>query len=148
MDEKKPKLSGGGPYRRKPIYDGLRAAQMAIERATGKSIAEIARTFEVSVGQVHKALTAAQEAGFVEHFRHLGYDRLMTKAYAVYEAHLDMGDLDAARDIAFGLNVLRKESREGKLKEKAVTTLEEYRAQKNAAQPEDFTRDNPKEEVH
>ena len=116
-------------------YDSLRGAAMVIEHLAGKSIADIAKAYEVTIGEVHRTLDGAQEAGWVEHFRSLGYDKLMSKALAVYEARLDMGDIDAARDIAFGLGVLKKETKEAKIKEKAITTLDEYRATRT--EPED-----------
>lgn len=109
--------------------DGLRAAAMAIERAAGRSIAEIARSYDVTPGTVKKYLSTAEEMGVVEHLRSTIFNRLGGKILAVYEAHLDMGNLDAARDLANGLGILKKSAADGKTT-KIIDTLDAYREER------------------
>jgi DNA-binding Lrp family transcriptional regulator len=106
----------------------LRAGMMAIDRAMGQSISDIAATYKVSNATVKAYLSAAEEEGFIDHYRRSMYDRLGSKVLAVYEAHLDQGSLSAARDLAQGLGILQNAP--PKIKEKSITTLAEWRAEK------------------
>lgn len=126
--EEKKSFKSPGRGAQKGKVEGLRAGMMAIDRALGMSISEIAKTFEVSPATVKNYLSSAEEEGFVDHYRKSMYDRLAPKVLAVYEAHLDQGSLQAARDLAQGLGILRNSSPEKK--EKAITTLEGWRASK------------------
>lgn len=116
--------------KKKEKVEGIRSAMMAIDRAMGMSIAEIAKTFEVSTGKVKQALNEVEEQGFVEHYRKTAFDRLAPKVLAVYEAHLDQGNLQAARDLAQGLGILQSTTSK-KTQEKAITTLAEWRREKD-----------------
>lgn len=108
----------------------LRGALMAIEQALGVPVKDIAERYQVSAGTVRRALDSAEAEGLVEHFKSLVFERLIGKALAVYEAHLDMGNLDAARDVAFGLGVLLKDPSKGKDAPKPIETLAAYRAER------------------
>ena len=123
LDQKAP-LSA----KKKAKVEGIRASMMAIDRAMGRSIADIAQDFKVSPSTVKLYLTEAEEEGFVDHYRRMAYDRLGAKVLAVYEAHLDQGNLQAARDLAQGLGILRNSSPQ--TKEKSITTLAEWRKDK------------------
>jgi transposase len=109
--------------------EGVRASMMAIDRAMGMSIKEIAEDFKVSPATVKSYLSTAEEEGFIDHYRRAMYDRLAPKVLAVYEAHLEQGSLQAARDLAQGLGILQNSP--PKAKEKAITTLAEWRAEKD-----------------
>lgn len=102
---------------------------MAIERAMGVPIKDIAERYGMAPGSVKRSLSSVEESGLIEHFRTLVYERLVSKALAVYEAQLDMGNLEAARDIAFGLGVLQKDPLKTKAV-KAIDTLAAYRAER------------------
>jgi DNA-binding Lrp family transcriptional regulator len=108
----------------------LRGALVAVERAMGVPLSEIAKKYHISTETAKRYLDTAQEAGFIEHFRALIYERLVGKAMAVYEAKLEMGDLEAARDIAFGLGVLNKNPGKGTSEPKPIDTLAAYRAER------------------
>lgn len=118
--------------KKKAKITDLRAGMMAIDRAMGKSITEIADTYRCSNDKVKQYLSAAEEEGFIDHYRRSMYDRLGSKVLAVYEAHLDQGSLAAARDLAQGLGILH--TAPPKAKEKAITTLAEWRAEKEEDQ--------------
>jgi DNA-binding Lrp family transcriptional regulator len=108
--------------------DNLRGALIAVERAMGVPLKDLAEKYKVSPAGVKRYLDQAEESGLVEHFRSLIYERLMGKALAVYEAKLEMGDLDAARDVVFGLGVLQKNPVKPGDMAKAIDSLAEYRA--------------------
>lgn len=109
----------------------LRTALIAIEKAMGRPVAEIAQKYKVSTDNVKKHLDLAVESGFIDHYRALLYDQLAPKVIAVYEAHLTMGSLEAARDLAFGLGILQKTTPEvTKLKGRIVDSLDAYRAER------------------
>lgn len=110
--------------------EGLRAGMMAIDKALGKSIPEIAKDFGVTRADVKRYITEAEESGFVDHLRLTAFERLAGKALAVYDARLDMGDLDAAKDIAFGLGILKKDNKPIGDSKKVVDTLAAYRQQR------------------
>jgi hypothetical protein len=106
----------------------LRTALIAIERAMGKPIGEIAQKYELSRGVVTKELSLAEESGILDAFKRLAYDRLVSPALAVYDAQLALGNLEAARDVAFGLGIFQKTPDASKFKGKAMDTLDAYRS--------------------
>jgi len=84
---------------RKAAEDTMQAAQgtlMAVHRMLGKNLEEIAKAFEVSQETV---LQITQD---------LIKTRLLPKAIAVYENHLDNDSLDAARDVMRGTGSLQQ----------------------------------------
>jgi DNA-binding Lrp family transcriptional regulator len=93
------------------------------------SIKDIAEQYRISPSNVKEYLSLAEEEGFVEHYRKMMYDRLGAKVLAVYDAHLDQGNLQAARDIATGLGIFQ--TAKPQVKEKAITTLAEWREEKD-----------------
>lgn len=108
----------------------LRTALIAIEKAMGRSVKEISEKYRVSPEGVKRALELATETGFIDHYRALLYDNLAPKVLAVYEAHLTMGSLEAARDLAFGLGILQKNGDAQKVKGRIIDTLDAYRAER------------------
>jgi DNA-binding Lrp family transcriptional regulator len=107
----------------------LRAALMAIEAAVGKSVKDIAAKYQVSTLTVRRDLSLAAESGFIDHYKALAHEGLVPTSLAVYEAHLQMGNLDAARDILYGLGVLQKAPADAsKFKSAAIDSLDAYRA--------------------
>lgn len=86
-----------------------RAKLIATDRlVSGATIAELAQSYGVGAGTVRSALNLAERAGFYEAVEKALLERLLPKALAVYETHLDRGSLDAARDIAYGVGALKK----------------------------------------
>ena len=107
----------------------LRAALMAIEAAMGRSVKDIATKYQVSPLTVRKDLSLAAESGFIDHYKALAHEGLVPTSLAVYEAHLQMGNLEAARDILYGLGVLQKVPTDAtKFKNTAIDSLDAYRA--------------------
>jgi DNA-binding Lrp family transcriptional regulator len=133
IDQKKPTRKGRKGTNPKASEEakvkGLRAGMMAIDKALGMSIKDIAEQYRISPSNVKEYLSLAEEEGFVEHYRKMMYDRLGAKVLAVYDAHLDQGNLQAARDIATGLGIFQ--TAKPQVKEKAITTLAEWREEKD-----------------
>lgn len=121
--------------KQKDKIQGLRAGMMAIDRAMGRSISEIAQEYHVTPQTVKSYLSSAEEEGFIDHFRRSMYDRLGGKVMAVYEAHLDQGSLVAAKDLAFGLGILT--TGPAKTKEKAIETLDQWRKEREPKEIKD-----------
>lgn len=124
MDDRQPP----GSQQQKKVAE-LRTALIAIEKAMGRPVKEIAEKYAISPAGVKKSLELAQQSGFIDHYRALLYDQLAPKVLAVYEAHLAMGSLEAARDLAFGLGILQKDST-GRMKDRIIDTLDAYRAER------------------
>jgi len=96
---------------RKAAEDTMQAAQgtlMAVHRMLGKNLEEIAKAFEVSQETVKKRLSLAREQEFLQITQDLIKTRLLPKAIAVYENHLDNDSLDAARDVMRGTGSLQQ----------------------------------------
>lgn len=109
--------------------EALRAGLIAIERAMGKSIKDLAAEYSISAAQVRRYLSSGEAEAMAEHYRALAYDRLAGKVMAVYEARLDLGDLEAARDLAFGLGILHKDPSKAQ-KDRVIETLDAYREER------------------
>lgn len=104
----------------------LRANLMAADRVLeNKSITELAREYHLSADRVKEHLAMAHASGFYQQFEALVLDKLVPPAMAVYEAHLQRGSLEAARDVLFGMGVLRKNPKD--LENPGVETIEAYR---------------------
>jgi DNA-binding Lrp family transcriptional regulator len=102
----------------------LRAMAIAADKLTsGKTIAELAAEYRISKASIRDSLTRADQAGFYDAYRGVILEKLMPKALATYEAHLDRGSLEAARDI---LAILSKAPQGAQ--DVDVTTIEAYRA--------------------
>lgn len=101
----------------------LRAMAIAADKlASGKTITELAEAYNMSRQAVRDALQRADQAGFYDEYRKAILVRLVPKALATYEAHLERGSLEAARDI---LQFLQKATQSPQ--EAAVDTIEAYR---------------------
>lgn len=135
-------VAGSRPHhltmRPSPQKDRLRALQgavMTVEKTLGASLKEIASTWGVSTGYVNSRLEEVSNAGFAQAFERALLERMVPQALAVYEAALGAGDLDAARDLLFGLGILRKDGKPlaGAAKpEDLVQSLDDYKARKAA----------------
>lgn len=122
-----------GPTQRggqKPLTDRkaaeFRRSLIAIERVLGRPVKEVAEKYRVRPGEVRKITSDLEKAGFYEAFEGVLLDIFVPKAFAVYEAQLDMGELSAARDILFGLGILRKDP-QPKVGDEIVESLTLYR---------------------
>ena len=110
----------------KRAEEHLRANLMAADRVLeNKSVTELARTYHLSPERVKEHLAAAHAGGFYQQFEALILDKLVPPAMAVYEAHLTRGSLEAARDVLFGMGILRKNPKE--TEHPGVETIEAYR---------------------
>jgi len=86
-----------------------RARLIAADRLiSGSSVADLAKSYGIGHKGVINALSLAERTGFYEDVEAIIASRLVSKAIAVYEMHLDRGSLEAARDVAFGVGALRK----------------------------------------
>lgn len=91
-----------------PEQQAAQAALMLTERLGGKTIGEIQQAFGVSRSTVHRRLNLAEQHGLLETAKAILLERLLPKALAVYDAALDDGEREIARDVIFGLGALRK----------------------------------------
>ena len=105
----------------------MRTALVALDAAAGSKVAEIAREYNIPESRVKQMLSLAEQEGFIEHFRRVGYEKLMGKVWAVYDLHLQAGNLQAARDLAYGLRILEQDKAGKDLKGQAVQTLDQWR---------------------
>lgn len=105
-----------------------RAKLIAAERViSGASIAKLAESYGIGTKGVKNALSLAERAGFYEQIEEAILSRLLPKALAVYEAHLDRGSLDAARDVAFGIGALKKNPTVEVQVGGGIETVDDYR---------------------
>lgn len=115
--------------------DELRMALIAIEHAMGQPLSRLAEKYHCSRAEVKRTLDVVAESGFLDHYRALTYDQLAPKALAVYEAQLALGNLEAARDILFGLGVLQKDGASAnRMKEKLIDSLDAWREARRVRQ--------------
>lgn len=105
----------------------MRTALVALDAAAGSKVTEIAREYNIPESRVKQMLSLAEQEGFIEHFRRVGYEKLMGKVWAVYDLHLQAGNLQAARDLAYGLRILEQDKVGKELKGQAVQTLDQWR---------------------
>lgn len=82
---------------------------MSFDAALGASTEQIARKYRLTTETTDKYLKEAAEYHFVEAFQGAIASQLGPLALAVYEQHLLGGNLEAARDILFGLGILGAE---------------------------------------
>jgi hypothetical protein len=85
-------------------------AQLALlARSVGTSIQEIADMFGVMPSTVSKDLKLAKASSPVlSKAIEIIAAKCVPKAIGVYDYHLDVGSLDAAHDVLFGMGVLRQ----------------------------------------
>ena len=104
------------PVGRQPTYKhavtgkdlAVRAQLMVTQKILGSSIKEIAEQFQVSKDTVNRALSLARKNDLYGIAEKIVMERLVPKALAVYDLELEAGNLDAARDVAHGTGVLKK----------------------------------------
>lgn len=95
--------------KQKAKEEEARAKLIAADRlVSGASIKALAESYGIGQARVRKALSLAEMAGFYDDIEQVILSRLLPKALAVYEMHLDRGSLDAARDVAYGIGALKK----------------------------------------
>lgn len=95
----------------KDLEKEVRNEALLAHRAMGRSIREIAKLFEVSHGTAHRWVKEAQQTEQLKKAKGIVGERLIPKALAVYDQKLEEGDLEAARDILFGVGVLSKQQK-------------------------------------
>lgn len=110
----------------KRAEEALRANLIAADKVLeNKSITQLAADYHLTPQRVKDHLALAHSSGFYQQFEALILDKLVPPAMAVYEAHLQRGSLEAARDVLFGMGILRKNPKE--LDNPGVETIEAYR---------------------
>ena len=115
----------------------FRAPLVAIERVLGASVKEIASRYAISTDTVLHDLERAEKDNFYAHFERLVLNQLVPRALAVYQGKLEEGDLAAARDVLFGMGVLRRdpESRSGG---DVIESLHMYRVRRAGIERQDL----------
>ena len=105
--------------------------QMLMERVSGKSIPDLAAQYNLPRRDVEALTQEGWETAVVESLKAQMMERLSTMVLAVYEQQLRMGSLEAARDIAMSIGLLRKEKsltiKAPVIQEKIVSSVEDYR---------------------
>lgn len=87
--------------------DLLRAELIAVDKLTsGMTVSELSAKYSLSPKAIRTSLSTAEREGFVERAQALIYERLISPALALYEQKILTGDLSAARDILFGMEIL------------------------------------------
>lgn len=114
----------------------LRGQLMAADRLLeNKSIKELAKDYQISPAAVREGLDLAYIRGFYDQMEQKVLQDLVPVAAAVYRAHLERGNLDAARDLLFGTGVLRKDHKgaQQRVEDAApVESIEAYRIVRQA----------------
>jgi DNA-binding Lrp family transcriptional regulator len=88
-----------------------RALVFMLERIKGKTLNQIAADYDCSQSTVRNYVDRARREGLIiNQARDLIQSKLLPLTLAVYEAHLNEGNLEAAQDILYGLGVLQKNS--------------------------------------
>lgn len=115
----------------------LRGTLMATDRLLeNKSIRELAENYKIAPKTVRAELDLAYAKGFRERVEALISERLVPAALAVYEAHLHRGSLEAARDLLFGIGVLKKDHKgSSEPADAPIVTLEAYRLSRTVPGP-------------
>lgn len=114
-------------HSQKRAEEHARANMMAADKVmVNKSISELAREYHLTPQRVKEHLDMALATGFYQKFEALILDKLVPPAMAVYEAHLERGSLEAARDVLFGMGILRKNPKDADAAP-GVETIEAYR---------------------
>lgn len=110
-----PKTPAGKTVKRSRLRNSVdkdsRATVFALERVAGKTINEIAETYNCHPSTVFKYQVRARERGLIINYaRTMIEDKLLPLTLAVYENHLTAGNLEAAQDILYGLGILQRNS--------------------------------------
>lgn len=112
----------------------VKAELLAVEKLTsGSTIKDLAKQYDMSSGAVSNALALADRNGFYERAEGLILGRLVSPALAVYEDRILRGDLEAARDVLFGMGILSKAPKAGGEGAEALS-IEAYRIVRAARQ--------------
>jgi len=114
-----------------------RASMMLTQKLLGKSLTEIGEMFSLRPKVVQNELERARKLNLYTAAANVIDERLVPKALAVYDTHLGENDLDAARDIAFGTGILRKDAKSPLDAGGSEITLEILRAKYVVKSPEE-----------
>lgn len=121
-----------GPARElQAVHKGAQAAMIAVDRALGATVTQLAKKYTLSPDVIRARLSLAEELDVFRGWRSVAAEALIPKTLAVYETALDNGSLEAARDILFGLGILNKNAT--LTVQPGEETLESWRATRLAA---------------
>ncbi len=113
----------------------VRAAIMLTQRILGHSLKEISEQFRLSTATIKNELHYARQRDLYQIAQSIVAERLVPKALAVYDTHLEEGNLEAARDVAYGAGVLKKEGRRAGDPDPGGEVTLEYLRAKYASKP-------------
>jgi DNA-binding Lrp family transcriptional regulator len=122
--------------------------------ALGATIREIASEFHVSPRTVRERLQLAREAGVLQQAQVIILEKLVPLAVAAYAHALqdESGNaelrLKAAKDVLFGAGALESKSSSTVVHQADLNTLEAFRAERAARQPEGVIVDAEIENSH
>jgi len=85
-----------------------KAAAIAADAISGSSIKALAQKYGIRASQVSQFISLAEKSGFFERVEEQIMEHLIPPALAVYEAALERGDVEAARDVLYGMGIFRK----------------------------------------
>lgn len=110
----------------------IQTTTIAIKKSVeGKSIAQLAKEFNLDSKTVSRRMAAQREEEIVERARGIIAERLIPKAMAVVSKELDSGNYNAARDVLKGSQVYKQGSEKSVTHKLAtVPTLEQIREER------------------
>lgn len=86
----------------------LQGMALLMERISGKTIQDLSTQYSIPKRDLELLTSEAWESATVESLRAQMLEKLSTMVLAVYEQQLRVGSLDAARDIAMSIGLLKK----------------------------------------
>jgi hypothetical protein len=121
--------------RRSRDFERLRGLQLLLESVAGASIPQLAAKYAISEATIGEALNEAWRSDALKSLEARIFLELAPMVLAVYEAQLKLGNLDAARDIAYSLGLLKKPNTTPQKQVAAVVapqinTIDDYRLAK------------------
>jgi DNA-binding Lrp family transcriptional regulator len=130
----------------KKAVGSARQILIALEAATGSSLAEIASKYKTTPTGVKRSLEKSAREGLLASYVAAIASDLFPQALAVYHAHLAAGSLEAARDLVVKLGWISKmPAGDDKGKVSAIDVLAQHRAQQREAPETPETPETPPE---
>ncbi len=93
---------------KKTAIEMVQAGMMLQQRIVNTPYDQIAELFNLSAAQVKRQISWAQDQGVLTQAQSVIQQKLIPRAVGVYMEHLEKGDMEAARDVLYGMGVLSK----------------------------------------
>jgi len=128
-----PKFTGGPRSRLENKQDRvLRQKAMLTQKILGMSVKEIAKHFQVNTGVVRGELELARRDNVLGAADQAIVEALVPAAVMVMAKHLEENNYEAAKDVLYGMGVLKKNGLSGLKTDDREITLELVRAKISA----------------